>query len=125
MALPPRFQQTIVKVQPLLDETGNVFRAVSSRPYRDKKGKLPDGVTLTLTIIKDASGRPPEESLLYENFEATILCGSDPGIKKGDFVSLQGFREDVSYYINFSYILRFDGVQKVAKPGGGTNATDK
>ena len=123
MAISRDYVQIVVMGDQFLKDTGNVFRVVNKRPYTDKKGKLPDGVTLTLQVTQDLSDRPPEKSLVYENFDATALPGThDVDLKKGDFCALEGFRPDVSYYIDFNYILRFDNVKKLVPKGGASSA---
>ena len=44
----------------------------------------------------------------------TIVGANYPlGLKKGDYVQLANFRADISYYINYSLVLRFEGISKV------------
>jgi len=122
-----KYQKTTVLGDQFLSDTGNEYRVVSQRSYVDKKGKLPDGIVMTLQITKDnGKYEAGEDNMILETFEAYVLCGShDVGLKKGDYCALQDFMPDVSYYIDFSYILRFGGVQKIAKTGGASNATDQ
>lgn len=86
--------------------THNQYRVVSSRPYKDKKGILPDGVSLTLQVIKDdfdygvdKDGKQRENNL-YQNFDVTVL-NNKIDVKKGDIVQLLDFDESHSYVINF------------------------
>jgi hypothetical protein len=100
--------------------THNQYRVVSSRPYKDKKGILPDGVSLTLQVIKDdfdygvdKDGKQRENNL-YQNFDVTVL-NNKIDVKKGDIVQLLDFDESHSYVINFDVILKFKSAQ-VLKP---------
>ena len=119
MSIKIKYQETKVLGDQFITDTGNEYRVVAQRPYTDKKKKLPNGILLTLQITKDKNKYPEnEDDMTMGTFDVYVLCGShDVGLKKGDLVSLHGFREDVSYYIDFNYILRFDGVKKVEKAG--------
>jgi len=114
------YQQTRVLGDKFLKDTGNEYRVVTQRPYKDRKNRLPDGILLTLQITIDNNQyKNGEDDMTLGTFDAYVLCGThDKGIKKGDIVSLHDFREDVSYYIDYSYILRFDDVKKIEKSGG-------
>jgi len=119
MAIKSKYQKTQILMEQFLKDTGNEYRVVSQRPYTDRKGRLDDGVLLTLQITKDTGEyqNENEDDMIFQNFDVTVLCGKHhAGIKKGDMVSLHGFRDDVSYYIDFNYILRFDNVRKIEKP---------
>jgi len=112
-----KYQITKVLGDEFIKDTGNEYCVVAQRPYRDKKNKLPDGIFLTLQITKDLNqyGKD-EDDMTMGTFEAYVLCGqTDMGLKKGDLVSLHGFKEDISYFINFNYILRFSDVKKIEK----------
>jgi len=114
-----KYQTTRVLGDNFLKDTGNEYRVVTQRPYKDKKNKLPDGILLTLQITKDlnqyANG---EDDMTLGTFDAYVLCGThDKGLKKGDLISLHDFKEDVSYYIDYNYILRFGDVKKLTKSG--------
>ena len=121
MSIKRKYQKTTVLGDQFLADTGNEYRVVSQRPYKDKKDKLPDGLLMTLQIVKDNSAYPVgEDNMTMETFEVYVLCGShDVGLKKGDFCSLHDFKEDLSYYIDYNYILRFGGVKKIDKSGSG------
>jgi len=127
MGLKAMFQKNIVLGNELLTAIGNQLRVVSYRKYTDKKGILPDGITFTLQILHDNTkyeldkdGNMPHD-MVYETFEATVLTGSHSvDVEKGDIIALTGFREDVSFYINYSYILRFDGYKKLVLKQGVT-----
>ena len=121
-----KYQKTLVLGDEFLADTGNEYRVVAQRPYKGKKG-LSDGVVLTLQILHDKNKYPEgEDDMRLQTFDAYILCGGhDVGLKKGDYCALENFMPDVSYHIDFSYILRFGGVKKIAKPGGTTNADQK
>ena len=112
-----KYQETRVLGDKFLKDTGNEYRVVAQRPYRDKKNRLPDGILLTLQITKDLNEYTNgEDDMTMGTFDVTVLCGThDKGLVKGDFVSLHDFREDVSYYIDFSFILRFGDVKKISK----------
>jgi len=112
-----KYQETRVLGDKFVKDTGNEYRVVAQRPYRDKKNILPEGINLTLQITKDQNEyRNGEDDMTMGTFDVTVLCGThDKGLKKGDFVSLHDFREDVSYYIDFNYILRFGDVKKISK----------
>ena len=120
MSIKIKYQETRVLGDKFLADTGNEYRVVEQRPYTDKKGKLGMGIRMTLQITKDKNQYSEnEDDMTMGTFEVFVLCGShNVGLKKGDLVSLHGFREDVSYYIDFNYILRFDGVKKIEKAGG-------
>jgi len=115
-----KYQETRVLGDKFTQDTGNEYRVVTQRPYKDKKNRLPDGILMTLQITKDLNQyQNGEDDMTLGTFDVTVLCGThDKGLKKGDLVSLHGFREDVSYHIDFSYILRFDDVKKIDKAGG-------
>ena len=100
--------------------THNQYRVVSSRPYVDKKGELPNGVNLTLQVLEDdtdygvdKNGKPRENNL-FQNFDVTVL-NDKVNVKKGDMVQLLQFDAEHSYYINFNMILRFRDA-KVLRP---------
>ena len=112
-----KYQITTVLGDDFIKDTGNEYRVVGQRPYRDKKNKLPAGVLLNLQITKDFNQyKEDEDDMTMGTFDVTVLCGThDKGLKKGDLVSLHDFKEDISYFINFNYILRFGGVKKIDK----------
>jgi len=114
------FTKTVIDWDKFAQATHNQYRVVSARPYKDKKGLLPDGVTLTLTVMKDdfdygvdKNGNARENNL-YQNFEATVLSDKI-NVKKGDMVQLLGFDAEHSYVINFDMLLRFKDA-KVLQP---------
>ena len=111
------YQETRVLGDKFVKDTGNEYRVVTQRPYKDKKNKLPDGILLTLQITKDLNQyKYGEDDMTMGTFDAYVLCGThDIGLKKGDLVSLHEFKEDISYYINYNYILRFGDVKKIQK----------
>lgn len=128
-----RYAVTRVKGNDLLKDTGNQYRFVSQRAYKGKPEKnIPAGVTVTLQILKDDSepiidketGCELDNNFL-ETFEATIVGESYPlPFHKGDYVALEDFKEEISYYINFNLILRFGGIKllkamKAQQNGGG------
>lgn len=51
---------------------------------------------------------------MFETFDATIIGATYPlSLVKGDYVALGDFRADVSYYIDFNFILRFGAIKKL------------
>jgi hypothetical protein len=50
-----KYQETRVLGDKFIKETGNEYRVVTQRPYRDKKNRLPDGILLTLQITVTAN----------------------------------------------------------------------
>lgn len=118
------FQQKIILWDVIAEATKNQFRVVAVRDYTDKKGKLPDGLTLTLMVLHDdydygidKSGKPRENNL-YTTFDATVLTRAHT-VKKGDIVKLLDFDVENSFAINFDMILRFRDL-KVLQPQGGS-----
>lgn len=119
------FTRTIVDWDKLAEATGNKFRVVTARPYADKKGILPNGTTMTLTVLSDTmdygvgKDGQPRDNNLFQNFDVTILSKVD--VKKGDMVELMDFDADHSYAIGFDLLLRFKGcrvLQAAAKSKG-------
>lgn len=115
-----RYAKTLVLGNDLLSDTGNKYRLVSQRAYKGNTEKnIPAGVTVTLQIIEDnsepivdkATGMAADNNV-FETFEATILNTEFPlPYKKGDYVALEDFKEEYSYYINYNLILRFGGIK--------------
>ena len=117
---------TFVYVQTLIDwakmeqNFGNVFSYVTERPFHDKKGILPDGVTVTLNIIKDdgdygidkKTGKPRSTNL-GQNFDVTILNGkTSTDFEFEDKVSLVDFDQEHSYVMGFDLLLKFKDIKK-------------
>lgn len=107
------FTKTVIDWETIEKATHNQYRVVSIRPYHDKKGKLPDGITLTLMVLKDdfdygvdKNGKKRDNNT-YQNFDATVL-NRKHSPKKGDIVRLLGFNPENSFAINFDLLLRFD-----------------
>ena len=132
-----RYAATLVKGEDFLKDTGNKYRLISQRQYKGKPDKgIPAGVTVTLQIIEDnsepvidkATGQEKDNNL-FETFDATIVGVSYPlAFHKGDYVALEEFKEEISYYINFNMILRFGGIRllkamNTQHNGGGNNVT--
>lgn len=114
------FTRTVIDWEKFAKATHNQYKVVSSKPYADKKGVLPNGVSLTLQIIKDdfdygvdKNGNPRENNL-YQNFDATVL-NDKIDAKKGDMIQLLNFDSEHSYAINFDMLLRFKDA-KVLRP---------
>jgi len=124
-----KYQKSLVLGEDFVSDTANQYLYVSQREYKGKydgeQEILPKGTTLSLQIIKDSAVYPEgEESLLYETFDVTILDGNTRAdLVKGDYVSLIGFREDASFYFNYTYLLRFDGYKKLVPRSENNNAT--
>lgn len=129
-----KYIRTVIDAEQMLKDFDNVFMVVSIRPYQGKpEQNLAPGATFTLQVMKDNSEvqidkktNLPMENNLMEQFQVTIPgqpCPSD--IKRGDYVRLGKFMPEVSYFINYSLILRFGEIVKVQpnKPqSGGANA---
>ena len=121
------YVQTIINWSAMNHDWGGNYIFVSQRPYRGKpEAALAPGVTVTLQIRSDSydhgmdkTGRPRDNNAL-ETFSATIIgCNYPLPFSKGDLVQLDGFMPEVSYYIDFSPILRFQKIAKVQLPQGG------
>lgn len=114
------FTRTVIDWDKFAQATHNQYKVVSSRPYKDKKGILPDGVSLTLQVVKDdfdygvdKDGNSRENNL-FQNFDVTVL-NEKIDAKKGDMIQLLDFDEEHSYVIGFDMLLRFKDA-KVLKP---------
>lgn len=117
------FTKKIILIEDFLKNTGNKFKVVSQRTYFDSKGKAgKQGTTFTLMILQDetdygidSSTGLPRENNIFENFDVTILDGKihHDDIKKGDTVRLNGFLEELSFVLDYSWILRFSEIQKL------------
>lgn len=114
------FTKTIINWDAIAKATHNQYRVVSVRPYVDKKGKLPEGLSLSLMVLKDdfdygadKNGKPRENNELH-NFDVTIL-NRKHDIKKGDIVQLLDFDSENSFAIGFDLLLRFKDI-KVLQP---------
>lgn len=121
------FTHTLVDGNKILEATGNQYRVVSFREYTDKKGVLPDGYTITLTVLKDTydygvdkNGKTRDNNL-YQTFDVTVL-NRNITLNKQDIVSLIGFDEEHSYAIGFDLLLRFKDL-KVIKPAAKDSAS--
>lgn len=131
-----RYVHQVIDAQQMLTDFGNTFMVVSSKLFKGKTEKgLGAGTTFTLQVMKDDSaprydkeGRLQDNNL-FESFDVTIPGLTYPSdIQKGDKVRLGNFMPEVSYYIDFKLILRFDGISKLqSKPSstntGGANGT--
>ena len=113
------FTRTIVDWDKFANATGNQYRVVSSRPYADKKGILPNGISYTLQVIKDSfdygkdkNGNERENNEM-QNFDVTVLNRNHPA-KKGDIIQLLDFDSDHSYAIGFDLLLRFNDIKVLA-----------
>ena len=118
-----RFTKTVILADVFLKNTGNRYMVVAQAPYLDEKGKIGSvGTILTLMIQEDSTDygidkntQRARDNNVYETFDVTILNGrTHLDVQKGDFVGLDGFDEDHSYFIDNNLILRFKGCHKLA-----------
>lgn len=118
------YTKTVIDADKFLSNTGNVYEFVTQRPYKDKKGILPDGIVATLHILQDdgdygidKNTGKPKSTNKGQNFDVTILCGATyVDIQQGDHVCLDGFDAEHSFAINYDLLLRFRGIKKVNAP---------
>ncbi len=114
------FTKTSIEWEKFISATKNQYKVVSVRNYRDKKGNLPDGVSLTLQVIKDDydygvdKNGNQRETNLFQNFDVTVLNDSVQ-VVKGDYVALEGFIPEYSFVIGFDMILRFKSLKVLKK----------
>lgn len=115
------FTETKFKAEEFLENTGNVFRLVSQRPYTNKKDPDETGVILNLLITKDdtdygvdkKTGVQRDNNIL-NTFIVTILNNKDRiDIQKGEYLRLVDYIPEKSFVIGFDLILRFKDVEKV------------
>ncbi|MCX4352177.1 MAG: hypothetical protein OSJ60_11125 [Lachnospiraceae bacterium] len=114
-----------------LKNTGNKYELVAQRPFKDKKGILSDGVTVTLHILQDNGDYGIDKNTgkkrntnKGQNFDATILCGTQSlDIEQGEHVSLIGFDIDNSLVIGFDQYLRFKGIKKTGASNSAPSTT--
>lgn len=118
-----RFTAQIIDWDKMNEAFGGEYRVLARKPYSDSKGRYPDGWTFTLQIQRDSFdyGTDRNGNQIYDNagqtFDATVFArAAGEGIDRGDMVKLTGFRQDASYFIDYSFILRFEGIEKVAAP---------
>lgn len=125
-----KYVRTIIDGEQIKQDGRNTFRVCSVSEYKGKPEKsIPAGTTFDLQVMYDDSDPTydkdgkEQENNLYEMLRVTI-----PGhnfdandIKKGDAVALGAFMADISYYINYSLILRYDSITKLQQ-GKGQNA---
>jgi len=115
------FTETNFRSEEFLNNTGNIFRLVSQRPYVSKKNPDEKGVTLNLQITKDDTdyGVDKKTGIKRDNnilntFEVTILNGKEHlEIQKGEYLRLVDYIPEKSFVIRFDLILRFKDVEKV------------
>lgn len=118
------FTRTVIDWDKIAKATRNQYRVVSARPYEDKKGVLPNGFNLTLTVLADDfdygvdKNNVPRENNLYQNFDVTVLNRNTP-VQKGDIVSLLDFDEEHSFVIGFDMLLRFKNYEVVRHQNKG------
>lgn len=121
-----RYVKNVIEIEKFLEDTGNRYLLISQRYFKGKynaKGEceIQEGVTVGLQILEDNSEKiidkntgeeKPDNTL--ETFEVTIVGVKYPlDIKKGSIVQLSGFIPEFSYYINYSFILRFTGIEEI------------
>ena len=123
-----RYVKTEVLGEKFVADTENKYLLIGQAPFRgkvDESGEtiLPEGVKVRLQIMQDNSepvfdkqtGEEKENNSL-EVFEATIVGATYPlSIRKGTMVALGKFLSDSSYYIDYNFILRFDGIYEIKK----------
>lgn len=117
------YTRTVIDWDKMAEALHNQFRVVSSRLYADKKGILPEGVTLTLTVLKDdfdygidkKNGKPRENNL-YQNFDVTVL-NRNHDFKKGDVIRLIGFDAENSFAIGYDLLMRFKDAELIQQQG--------
>ncbi|WP_281512697.1 hypothetical protein [Mammaliicoccus vitulinus] len=115
------FTETQFNSTKFLENTGNIYRLVSQKPYTSKKNPDDVGVTLTLQITKDSTdyGADKKTGIKRDNntlnsFDVLILNKKDRiEISKGEHLKLIGFIPEKSFVIGFDIILRFEDVEKV------------
>lgn len=120
-----KYTKTVIDWPTMNRDFGGVYRLVSQRPYKGKpEAGLAPGATVTLQVIEDkadpvidkSTGKPKDDNV-FETFEATIVGLSYPApFEKGDYVALDGFMPEASYYIDFTPILRFQSLKAAAAP---------
>ena len=128
-----RYTKNLVLGDKFLEDTENRYRFVSQKPYKGKpEAGLAPGATSTLQIVTDKSAPIVDKisGLIKDNneletWDATIVGVEYPlPFKKGDYVTLGGFMEEASYYIDFNFILRFKEIKPLppAQSHGKPNA---
>ena len=116
------FTKTSIDADKLLQVTRNQFRVVTSRAYSDKKGKLPDGITLTATVLYDdhdygvdKNGNQRDNNQ-FQTFDVTVL-NRKHNVKKGDVIKLLDFDAENSFAIGFDLLLRFKDLEIMPQQG--------
>lgn len=115
------FQETKFKADEFLENTGNIYRLVSQRPYVSKKDPNEKGVTLNLQITKDDTDYGVDKKTGFKRdnnvlntFEVTVLNGQERlEIHKGEYLRLIDYIPEKSFIIGFDLILRFKDAEKV------------
>ena len=116
----------------LIGDHNNHYAFISQRRYAGKPEKgLAPGATVTLQILEDMAPFFDEKSgqmvdNRMEQLTVTIVGVDFPlPFKKGDEVSVDGFLSEHSYFIDYSFILRFSGIRpykpQTATTGGSKN----
>ncbi len=118
-----KFVETRINIDEFLKNTKNKYKVVSQRPYLDSNGKAgKKGCTFTLLILHDETDYGidsktgiPRDNNVFETFDVTVL--NDvlyyDDLKKGDHVRLLNFIPEKSFAIDFNWILRFEGIEKI------------
>lgn len=122
-----RYTKVVIDWGQMNTDFGGAFRVVSQRAYKGKpEAGLASGVTFTLQVVEDkappvidkGTGQPMENNV-FETFEATVVGQKYPApFRKGDYVELDGFMPEASFYIDFSLILRFQSIKATNSPKG-------
>lgn len=121
------FTKTIINWEVIAKATHNTFKVVAVRRYVDKKGKLPEGYTLTVKVIKDDfdygidKDGEPRENNFDVNFDVTVLSRKHD-VKKGDMVKLLDFDSENSFAFDFDLVIRFRDYEVIKSQPGKTNA---
>lgn len=129
-----KYVRTLIDGEQIKNDGRNIFRVCSKRYFKGKPEKnIASGTTFDLQVMYDESQPAYDkngnlmENNLYETFQVTIpgheFATSD--IQKGDAVALGNFLPDISYYIDFSLILRYDNITKIQQGKGQNNGVTK
>lgn len=127
-----KYVRTLIDGEQIKKDGRNTFRVCSKRYFKGKPEKnIPAGTTFDLQVMFDDSSPVYDkngniqENNLYETFQVTIpghdFSSSD--IQKGDAVALGNFLPEISYYIDYSLILRYESILKIQQ--GKNNGVTK
>ena len=115
-----RFTKTVFNWEVFSKATGNKYCVVCYKKYEKQGGKLPNGFTMTLTVLEDNLDYGTEEdgtpryNNVNQTFDVTVLSDKIP-VKRGDIIRLHDFDKENSYVIPKKYstniILRFRSLE--------------